>query len=437
MAKQLTPFEKEFAAARDRYKLDKGTNPLDPKYNFDFKGKKYNVEYAEEKQARKGGKSSSAAPSKSSKSSDSSASTPTGAPITNRRGMTYEQMMEAGKNDPLVKENEQEREADWGEAKDTMKDVAITGAELLLAKRLGGAGIRTAGRLAKYGKKLFGAGKDAASGVGKYRQGIRKVEGELLPREASQAASSAQKRLPGPSPQGKLSGPSPQRRLTGPDNTPPSSGGAGRRPPPPPPPSGGAATRYQMRPTNATKADKAEAAARAKADRDLAAYERGDITKQEYLRGEYEPFKKGGKVPKPKVSSAGENAAYVKKEMAFMQRKGAPKSMIKHEKREANAGGMKKMAVGGMAQMTARSRLGGNVPAGGSMAAPGYYRSSLASPGGPAGRLGMPGSKPQVKPLKKGGGIEKKGSSPVQKFAKGGSIDGCAQRGKTRAKGRK
>ena len=71
MAKQLTPFEKEFAAARDRYKLDKGTNPLDPKYNFDFKGKKYNVEYAEEKQARKGGKSSSAAPSKSSKSSKS------------------------------------------------------------------------------------------------------------------------------------------------------------------------------------------------------------------------------------------------------------------------------------------------------------------------------------------------------------------------------
>jgi len=172
-------------------------------------------------------------------------------------------------------------------------------------------------------------------------------------------------------------------------------------------------------------------------------------------------FKKGGdvkklkepnwKVPKAKASSAGEDAAYVKKEMAFMQKKGAPKSMIKHEKREMNAGGVKKMAVGGMAQMTARSRLGGYVPAGGSMATPkeqlGFYSNivrglpqqmgSTALPGGPAGRLGMPGSKPQVKPLKKGGGIEKKGSSPVQKFAKGGSIDGCAVRGKTRAKGRK
>jgi hypothetical protein len=92
-------------------------------------------------------------------------------------------------------------------------------------------------------------------------------------------------------------------------------------------------------------------------------------------------MKKGGKVPKAMASSAGENAAYVKKEMAFMQKKGAPKSMMKHEKSEMNAGGMRKMA--------------------------------------------------------KGGGIEKKGSSPVQKFAKGGSIDGCAQRGKTRAKGRK
>jgi hypothetical protein len=289
--------------------------------------------------------------------------------------MTYAQMMEAGKNDPLVKENEQEREADWGEAKDTMKDVAITGAELLLLKRLGGAGVRTTGRLAKYGKKLFGAGKDAASEVGKYRQGIRKVEGELLPREASQAASSAKKRLSGPSPQGKLSGPSPQGKLSGPspqgklsgpDNTPPSSGRA--------------ATRYQMRPTNATKADKAEAAARAKADLDLAAYQRGDITQAEYLKGEYEPFKKGGKVKfgKNKASSAGEDAAYAKKEMAFMQKKGAPKSMMKHEKSEMNAGGMRKMAKGGMSCM------------------------------------------------KRGGGIEVKG------YKKGGMIDGCAQRGKTR-----
>jgi Family of unknown function (DUF6496) len=86
------------------------------------------------------------------------------------------------------------------------------------------------------------------------------------------------------------------------------------------------------------------------------------------------------KVSAMKRSDAGENPAMVKKEMAFMQKKGAPKSMIKHEMGEAE--GMKK---GGMACM------------------------------------------------KRGGGIEKKGYGPVQKFAKGGSIDGCAVRGKTKA----
>ena len=120
------------------------------------------------------------------------------------------------------------------------------------------------------------------------------------------------------------------------------------------------------------------------------------LTKDEIMRKTTptEPLKAkkyaaGGKVPKAKASSAGENAAYVKKEMAFMERKGAPKSMMKHEKSEMNAGGMRKMAKGGMSCM------------------------------------------------KRGGGIEKKGYGAVQKFAKGGSIDGCAVRGKTRAKGRK
>lgn len=73
------------------------------------------------------------------------------------------------------------------------------------------------------------------------------------------------------------------------------------------------------------------------------------------------------KIPKAKTSSAGESAAYVKKELAFMQKKGAPKSMIGHEKREMNAGGMRKMA--------------------------------------------------------KGGGVEKKGYGPVKKFCRGGGIE--------------
>jgi hypothetical protein len=89
------------------------------------------------------------------------------------------------------------------------------------------------------------------------------------------------------------------------------------------------------------------------------------------------------KVPAMKRSDAGESPAMVKKEMAFMQRKGAPKSMIAHEKKEAK--GAKKMAAGGMSCM------------------------------------------------KRGGGIEKKGYDIAKKFAKGGSIDGCAQRGKTKA----
>ena len=41
-----------------------------------------------------------------------------------------------------------------------------------------------------------------------------------------------------------------------------------------------------------------------------------------------------------------ESKAMVKKEIGFMKKKGAPKSMIKHEMAEA---GMKKMASGGMA----------------------------------------------------------------------------------------
>jgi hypothetical protein len=357
-------------------------------------------------------------------------------------------MMEAGKNDPLVQENEQEREADWNEAKDASKDIAMTGAEVLLAKRLGGASFRTAGRLARYGKKLFGAGKNAASNVGKYRQSqkLTALEGELLPRAGSRAPA----RLTGPSSQGKLSGP-PQKRLTGPNNTPPSSGGAGSRPPPPPPPSGGGASgggggssggvgkllaprgkttpegvRHQMRPTNAS----------AKADRDLAAYQRGDITRDEYLKGEYEPFKKGGKVrfgnkvPVMKRSDAGENPAMVKKEMAFMQRKGAPKSMMKHEKKEAK--GMKKMAAGGMAapgynmsQTPGRGQLLGasnvlkNLPSGG-MAAPGYNTGVMKKM-----------AKGGMSCMKRGGGIEVKG------YKKGGMIDGCAQRGHTRATKRK
>jgi hypothetical protein len=45
-----------------------------------------------------------------------------------------------------------------------------------------------------------------------------------------------------------------------------------------------------------------------------------------------------------------ESKAMAKKEISFMQKKGAPKSMIKHEKEEygMKKGGLKKMASGGI-----------------------------------------------------------------------------------------
>jgi hypothetical protein len=54
-------------------------------------------------------------------------------------------------------------------------------------------------------------------------------------------------------------------------------------------------------------------------------------------QGKAELFKKGGEMK--------ESKAMVKKEVSFMKSKGAPKSMVKHEMKEA---GMKKMANGGI-----------------------------------------------------------------------------------------
>lgn len=53
-----------------------------------------------------------------------------------------------------------------------------------------------------------------------------------------------------------------------------------------------------------------------------------------------------------KMAKGGESKAMVKKEVSFMKKKGAPKSMIKHEMAEAGmkkGGGVKKYAAGGLA----------------------------------------------------------------------------------------
>ena len=62
------------------------------------------------------------------------------------------------------------------------------------------------------------------------------------------------------------------------------------------------------------------------------------INKPKTLHGKTEFFKEGGQMK--------ESKAMVKKEVSFMKKAGAPKSMIKHEESEMK--GMKKMAKGGI-----------------------------------------------------------------------------------------
>ena len=70
--------------------------------------------------------------------------------------------------------------------------------------------------------------------------------------------------------------------------------------------------------------------------------DRQAINRPKTNQGKAEFFKKGGEMK--------ESKAMAKKEISFMEKKGAPKSMIKHEKAEygMKKGGMKKMASGGI-----------------------------------------------------------------------------------------
>ena len=62
-------------------------------------------------------------------------------------------------------------------------------------------------------------------------------------------------------------------------------------------------------------------------------------------------FMEADKGKKFKGGGMAESKAMMKKEVAFMKKKGAPKAMVKHEMAEAGMkkGGMKKMAMGGVA----------------------------------------------------------------------------------------
>ena len=116
-------------------------------------------------------------------------------------------------------------------------------------------------------------------------------------------------------------------------------------------------------------------------------------------------FMEADKGKKFKGGGMAESKAMVKKEIGFMKKKGAPKSMIKHEMKEA---GMKKMAKGGYADggMPMVMKDGQKVPA---FAADGK-------------------------------GKMKSGGMAMKKYAAGGlaaghkSADGVAHKGKTKAK---
>ena len=125
-----------------------------------------------------------------------------------------------------------------------------------------------------------------------------------------------------------------------------------------------------------------------KADKRKAMGTRADlqsVNKPKTNQGSQELFSRGGEMK--------ESKAMAKKEISFMEKKGAPKSMIKHEKEEygMKKGGMKKMASGGIT--TAKM---GTVRT----AAP--SRDGVAAKGKTQGtQIKMPGSKPLG--MKKGG----------------------------------
>jgi hypothetical protein len=142
----------------------------------------------------------------------------------------------------------------------------------------------------------------------------------------------------------------------------------------------------------------------------------GSDTEESLAPGQYR-LNKGGMMK--------ESKAMVGKEMAFMKKKGAPKSMIKHEKAE-----MMGMAHGGMHRM----------PSGEMM------KNSAMKKGGMPMKDGKPMFMKKMNmggmsSYAKGGGIESHGKTKgtMVRMATGGSVssasrraDGIAQRGKTR-----
>ncbi len=119
------------------------------------------------------------------------------------------------------------------------------------------------------------------------------------------------------------------------------------------------------------------------------------VNRPDTRQGKSELFAKGGGMK--------ESKAMIGKEMAFMKKKGAPKSMIKHEMAEA---GMKKMASGGMPMVM---KDGKKVPA---FAADGEGKMKH---GGAAKKMASGGSASA-----RADGIAVKGKTKGKMLAKGG-----------------
>ena len=124
-------------------------------------------------------------------------------------------------------------------------------------------------------------------------------------------------------------------------------------------------------------------------------------------------FKRGGEMA--------ESKSMMKKEVSFMKKKGAPKSMLKHEMAEAGMkkdSKTKKMAMGGMsAPMTAGAPMDPRKAA--MIAQMMKARRAGARPGMPAPMAPAASMAPAAPGMKKGGAV----------FTK--SADGIAKRGKT------
>jgi hypothetical protein len=124
---------------------------------------------------------------------------------------------------------------------------------------------------------------------------------------------------------------------------------------------------------------------------------------------------------KAKGGEMKESKAMMKKEVSFMKKKGAPKSMIKHEMEDAGmkkGGGVKKMAMGGRAPLPqAINKPAGMAPSRAPIAQAINKPAGMAPQPVPRGSMGP-------KRMMAGGGLA----------AGHKSADGVASKGKTKAK---